>query len=246
MRTVENKIDPRTKLIMVLCISFLAIIVRDLVSLFQLSIITLILSISFGNNLKSSLFKFKNFLYVIVGIAVLQSLFSNQGMAIFAIGKFTLITDYGLKRGIEFILRMIIVVLSANILATSSSREIIQGFVQMGMPYELAFMVATGIRFLPIMRDEIRDSVIAIQLRGIDLDKISIRERINIYSYIFMPIVLGSISKAEKLAISIEMRGFRAYDRRTSYNQLSMSKFDYILISTSIIFTTVFLILYLY
>ncbi len=242
----ENKIDPRTKLIIVLCISFLAIIVRDLVSLFQLLILTLILSIFFGKNFKSSFLKFKSFLYIIFAIAILQSLFSNQGTAVFSIGKFTLITDYGLKRGLEFILRMMIVAFSANILATSSSREIIQGFVQMGMPYELAFMVATGIRFLPIMRDEIRDSVIAIQLRGIDLDKIPIRERINIYSYIFMPIVLGSISKAEKLAISIEMRGFRAYDSRTSYNQLSMSKLDYILISIITVFTTVFLILYLY
>ena len=63
-----------------------------------------------------------------------------------------------------------------------------------------------------MLRDEIRDSLTAIQLRGVDIKNIPIKERINLYSYIFTPILVETILKAERLSTAIEMRGFRAYE----------------------------------
>jgi energy-coupling factor transport system permease protein len=40
------------------------------------------------------------------------------------------------------------------------------------IPYEIAFMVSVAIRFLPLLTDEIKNVVTAVQLRGIELDKI--------------------------------------------------------------------------
>lgn len=245
MKIKEQKIDPRVKLIIVLCVSTLGIIVKDLIALSQILLVTILMSFGFGVDLRRTIRKLKRLIYVLLSIAIVQSVFSTEGSNIIAIGRLTILTTHGLQRGLEFILRMMIIVFSASLLTTSNSREIIQGFVQWGMPYDMAFMVAVGIRFLPIMTEEIKDSLIAIQLRGIELDNIPIKERLHIYSYIFTPIVIGTISKAEKLSTAIEMRGFRAYDNRTSYMTLKMSTLDYKILFASIVATVLFIIYYI-
>lgn len=235
--TKEVKLDPRTKLVIVLCISTLGIAVRDIISLLLILTLALTISIIFKVNLKKSFNKIKRLLYLIIVIAIIQSIFSSEGDIILSVGRVMLLTINGLEKSFQFILRIIIVIISATIITSSSSREIVQGLVQWGLPYDIAFMVALGIRFLPLLTEEIKDSLIAIQLRGIEIRKISIRKRISLYSHIFTPILAGTILKAEKLSTAIEMRGFRAYERRTSYLVLKMSKWDYLFIFISITFT---------
>lgn len=244
MRIEEIRIDPRTKLIIVLCLSTLGIVFKDIISLIKILLTTILISICFHVDLMGSIKKLKSLLYILIVVTLAQSIFSSDGTPLVTIGKVTFLTTEGLYKGLEFIFRMMIIIFSATILTTSSSREIVQGFVQWGLPYEVAFMVAIGIRFLPILTEEIKDSLIAIQLRGIELDKIPIKKRIHVYSYLFTPIVLGTISKAERLSIAIEMRGFRAYDSRTSYMVLKMSILDYIIIFMSIVTTIIFYIVY--
>src|SRR5690606_22844110 len=111
-------------------------------------------------------------------------------------------------RAIEFILRLSVIISSSAIITTSSSREIVQGLIQFHIPYEIAFMVSVSIRFLPVFRDEIMDMIIAIQLRGIDLKRVRFNEKLRIYRYIFVPVVINSLLKAKQLSAAMEMRGF--------------------------------------
>lgn len=241
----EARIDPRTKLIIVLCISTLGIFIRDIPTLALILLMTIFISLGFKVDIRRSFRKIKRLLYVLVAIAIIQSIFSQEGIPLIQFGKLTILTTIGLEKGLEFIIRMMIIIFSATIFTTSNSREIVQGLVEWKMPYEIAFMVSLGIRFLPMLTEEIKDSIVAIQLRGIELRKIPARERIRVYSYIFMPIVVSTISRAEKLSISIEMRGFRAFDHRTSYLKLKMSTLDYILILISVIVSVIFMLIYI-
>lgn len=239
--TKDFKLDPRTKLVIVLCFSTLGIGVNKIPFLFGISLLTLIVARLFKVDLRRTFKKIKRLLYVLLFIALVQSIFS-QGEPLIYIGDLKILTINGVEKALQFILRMFIVISSVTIIGTSSSREIIQGLVQWKLPYDIAFMVALGIRFLPIIRDEIRDSLIAIQLRGIDLKNIPIKERLNIYSYIFMPILVETIIKAERLSIAIEMRGFRAYENRTSFLLLKLSKWDYLIMLLSLVITIGFFI----
>ncbi len=242
----EIKFDPRTKLIIILCISTLGLLIKNIMDLTIILLITILIAKSFQVDLKKSMKKIKGLLYAIMALAIVQSIFSSEGEAILAIKNFTILSTNGLEKGLQFILRMMIIIFSATIITTSNSRELIQGFVQWGLPYDIAFMVAIGTRFLPTLSEEIKDSLTAIQLRGIEINQIPIRKRINMYSYIFTPILVATISKAEKLSIAIEMRGFRAYDDRTSYMTLKMSRRDYLIILMSIILTITYIIFYFY
>ncbi|AOY78330.1 energy-coupling factor transporter transmembrane component T family protein [Clostridium formicaceticum] len=223
----EKALDPRAKLMIVLSLSSLAVLIRNIYILVGILLVSVLLSIVFHSPILSIFKKFKRVLWIFVFLIFIQSLFHSHGTSIMNVGSITLITTEGMLKGIQLVLRMLIIISSATIMATNSSREVIQGLVQWKIPYEIAFMVSIAIRFLPTFTEEIKDVVTAIQLRGIELDKIPLKKRIKIYSYVLMPIVANSLIKARKLSTAMEMKGFGIYSKRTSYHLLKMQWTDY-------------------
>ncbi|HMA59668.1 MAG TPA: energy-coupling factor transporter transmembrane component T [Halanaerobiales bacterium] len=238
------KIDPRTKLVMVFSLSTLAVFVVDILLLSIVLIISIIVSNFFKEDW-GFLNRACKFIVLLVGIAFLQSIFSPSGEILFAIKDFTLLTTGGLAKGIRVILRMLVIIISATIMKGSSPREIIQGLIQWKVPYEIAFMVSLAIRFIPILGQEAKDAFTAIQLRGIEIDKLSLTKRFKVYSYMFMPVLSGVIHRAKELSTSLEARAFRAYPERTSYIKLELSKNDLLIMSASIVFTITMLVIYI-
>lgn len=228
------KIDPRSKLVIVLLLSTLALIYNTVSMLFIVLFISFLISVLVKSNVLDVLFKLRKLIISMFFIAVVQSLLIKTGEPIVKLNQLVIITDYGIMSALQFILRISIIVVSAAILTTSTSREIVQGLVQWKCPYEIAFMVSIAIRFLPILKEEMTDMVIAIQLRGIELNKVKLSKKIKIYKYILLPIVTNSILKAKELSSAMEMRAFRAYPTRTSYMVLKMTIVDYLIIASSI------------
>ncbi|MDA3886240.1 MAG: energy-coupling factor transporter transmembrane component T [Candidatus Delongbacteria bacterium] len=235
-----NKFDPRSKLMLVISISSLAVYVKDL---FLLTLITL-LGILVAKVLQANLFKafrkLKGLFIMIFFVAVLQSIFNHEGRILFEIFDITLITTAGLYKGAEFILRMTIILTSATIITTSSSREMIQGLVQLKVPYEIAFLVSLGIRFLPMLTEQIKDSFTALKLRGVIFKELSLKKKLTVFSYLFLPVIASTIKKAEKIALSMETKGFRARENRTSILILKLSNRDIFLMAFSALILFIF------
>lgn len=185
---------------------------------------------------------------VIIMIVILQSIFVKSGNVLIGTENFTIITDEGLIRGFGFLMRLLIILISGTIISTCSMRMLVQGLVQMKLPYDMAFMTSVGIRFLPLLMDETKDAFTAIQLKGIDIRNLPLKKRFEIMSYVFTPVIAGSLNKAKKLSLSVECRGFRAYDRRTSIIYLKFNRSDYIILaiasvlSLSLIFINLYVI----
>ena len=160
-----------------------------------------------------------------------------------SVGPVSLITSKGLAAGASVVLRIGVVCVVAVILtATTSSRDFILGLVQAKVPYEIAFMVSVTMRFLPLFRDEMRNIVTAVQLRGIELNKVPWREKVSLYSSLFFPVVYGAILKAQQLSVAMEARCFRVYPRRTYLRKLNLIAVDYglmlVFITTTIILSS--------
>ncbi len=241
------KADIRAKLAVVMCLSTTGVFIQHVFVLAIILLLSVLLAFLSGADLIRALRSTKRLWYLFFIIVVIQSIFLRGGDTLLAIRGFTMLTTGGILKGAEFFLRVSIIVISAAIIATSNYREIIQGLVQLRIPYEIAFMVSVAIRFLPLIRNEIRDTMIAIQLRGVEMDKIPLRKRIQIYSYIFMPVITGAIRKAQTLSMAMETRAFRAYPTRTSYMVLRFSAKDYIIIAASVVFTvSVFITYYVF
>jgi len=239
---MNNPIDPRTKLFLVLCLSTIGLMTRNILLLFSISLVGLIISKMLGGDFFVLIKRIRKILYIFFFIVIIQSIFTRQGVPLINVGGFELVTDVGLNRALGYIFRVLIIIISGVIISTSSERDTIQGIIQLGLPYEFAFMTAIGIKFLPLLMEEFKDTYLAIQLRGINIRKLNISERFKITSYIFIPVVASTLNKAKKLSISVENRGFRAYDRRTSITSLKLKYRDYLIIMISL--TTAFAVIY--
>lgn len=234
--TGAANLDPRTKLFLIACLSSSAVLITHWAFLGGLFAVSLLLLLLFGVNPRDMLKKTRALLSMVVFIAVMQSIFTSTGQALVTIGSLNLVTAGGLMAAGEFVLRMLIIVASAGILSTSNSREIIQGLVQWKMPYELAFMASMGIRFLPVFAEEFQNARIAVQLRGVELKALSLRQKIEVMAGLFQPVVGGALIKSRAIAMSIEMRGFRACPTRTSYRLLEATWRDYgVMISSGLL-----------
>ncbi len=230
-----SKVDPRSKLFLVAAFSTLGVVYRDIVILLIIFGISIGLALLFRVDMIRMYHKLKRFIKLIVGISVLQSIFTFQGTPLIQIGSITLLTSYGVEKGVEFILRVSIILILGCMLATSSQREITQGLVQLRVPYELAFMSTLGTRFLPIFSEEFVDSLNALMLRGVNIKKLSLKKKVSVYTYILAPVVISSYLRAKDMAIAMELRGFRLSENRTNFLQLKLRKKDYCLIIISIL-----------
>jgi len=242
--TVLADLDPRTKLVIITCLSSSAVIMTNWTFLTGFFLVSVLLLLMFGVSPWGMIKRTKMLLSMVVFIAIMQSIFASSGQTLLAVGSLKVVTTGGLTMAGEFVLRMLIIVASAGILSTSNSREIIQGLVQWKLPYEVAFMTAMGIRFLPVFGEEFRDAMIAIQLRGVDLKKLPLRQKMEVYASLFQPVVAGALLKARAISMSIEMRGFRACPSRSSYLVLELRGQDYGVMISAVLLTVAMMVWY--
>jgi energy-coupling factor transport system permease protein len=244
LKPVLNNYDARTKLAITASLSTIAVFIQNVYVLCFILFLSVIFSVLFFGSPLKTFKSTRKLLYIFLAIVILQSIFNRSGQELFAIKGFTVITSGGIIKGAEFMLRMSIIIFTATIVASSNYREIVQGLVQLKIPYEIAFMVSVAIRFLPLLRSEFLDVLTAIQLRGLDIKRIPVKKRLKVYSYILMPVVAGAVNKAHNLSIAMETRAFRIYPQRTSYLILKLGKKDYIFMIFILLFTIAVFISY--
>lgn len=232
-----KKIDPRVKLLIVMCISSLGLVFTKVSMLLTVFLIGLLISRVLKADLLMLLKRIRIILYLFVVLVVIQSIFIRSGDSLVSLGGITVLTTEGLGRGLAYLMRVLIILISGAIIATCDMRRLIQGLVQMKLPYDFAFMTSIGVKFLPLLMEELKDTLTAIQLRGIDINSLPVKQRIEIISYIFTPVFVGAMSKAKKLSLSVECRGFRAFDNRTSILTLKFSTVDYFALTITFLLT---------
>jgi energy-coupling factor transport system permease protein len=242
--TTASELDPRTKLTIIICLTSAAVIINHWAFLSGIFFISFFLLMVFGVHPWGMMKRIKVLMYMVVAIALMQSIFAPSGQTLLAVGSLKLVTSGGLIKAGEFILRMLIIIVSAGILSTSNHREVIQGLVQWKLPYEIAFMASMGIRFLPVFAEEFKDAMLAVQLRGVDLKKLPLRQKLEVTASLFQPVVAGALLKSKAIAMSIEMRGFRAYPSRTSYLVLELKRDDYLIMFSAVLLTVAVLVGY--
>ena len=239
------RIDPRTRLLMVISLTTLAIIFNNVIDQGLLLLATVLLCLVFGRSGMKAFARIKWLPGVFVFMALLQSLFHADDRILLAVYDVSILSVGGLELGLCFLSRMLIIIFSAGIIAAAGSRAMIQGLSELKLPYELAFMSTLAISFLPMLATDMRDSLTALQLRGIELKKLPVRSKIKVYGYLLTPVLLGIVVKARELSCAMEMRAFRAYKKRTSYTILTLKAVDYVIMVLTVAAFIISLFLYL-
>jgi energy-coupling factor transport system permease protein len=220
------RFDPRTKLMLMICVSTLAIVWRNPAWLACLLAFTCALLVGGGVGPSSVMSQAKSVLRIIAVLFVVQCVFVRGGAPLLTVGHLTLVTVNGLDVALAVTLRLLIFVCSALILLTGDTRDYLLALVQCKVPFEIAFMTMMALHFLPLLREEALDVYHAVQMRGAELRKASLIEKLRVYVRIAVPILAGAIKRAERTSIAMEARGFRAHPRRTSMRRLQLAPRD--------------------
>lgn len=234
-------VDVRTKMLVVVVFTLMALIYQDPRVLGILLVLNLLVLALFRVNLLL-LKGFKGFVFMVSGLIIMQSFFIQEGEPLWQVGEAVLLTTGGIYYGISILLRFLVLACSALLLAGSSPQELVLALVKMRVPYEIAFMVLLGIRFMPVMFEELQNTIHSIQLRGVDLRKVYRRKILRFYTNLFSPMIYSVWQKTEKLSILLEMRGFRRFPDRTYYRDIVLTRTDYLIMGFVLMSTAVFVL----
>jgi len=235
------KLDVRTKLVITAILSTLAIVYQNAIVLGAVLLITIV-SLALLKVSLQSFFDFRKLIYLYLVLIVIQSLFIRGGEPLITIGELHLLTTESIIYGIAIILRFLILIGAGLILLSCDLSEMLLAMDRMHIPYEIVFMIQIGIRFIPVLINELSNIFDTIQLRGVDLRKVYKRKVIRVYISIFTPLIYSIWQKAEQLSILLELRGFRRYPTRTYYRTISMGTIDYIIIGLSLSLAVIFVV----
>jgi energy-coupling factor transport system permease protein len=237
------KLNLRTILVLVLLTTSLSIIYQDLVMQCLLILFTLILYIITGvtrSKAAKIYHRLKKLGQIILTVMIFQILFRQEG-EIYWQFSFIKITSIGFNYGIVSSLRFLLIILIAGLLFDFPYYDYLLSFKSWKFPYEISFMVATIIHFIPIFANQFSSSLEALSLRSINVKKLPLIKRFRMYTTLIFPVVAKAISNVRYRAISLELRGFRISRERTYLYHSKLRPVDYLIQFSGI--TIFFLIL---
>jgi energy-coupling factor transport system permease protein len=194
-----------------------------------LALFSLLGTMCFGADLQSLRGRLRRFFPLFVAVILIHMAFVQTGTPLLVIGDYKLITTDGVRRGAITLLRFFVILCSAAVMAAENSRRVLAALGKLKIPYLFSFMLMIALRFIPSFSASFSDSLLALQLRGVELKKIPLRKKLRMYRDLLLPVVADSVVKSRVLAIVMEARGFGSLGKRTSYLDVSMTPSDWVL-----------------
>ncbi|MBR2783662.1 MAG: energy-coupling factor transporter transmembrane protein EcfT [Firmicutes bacterium] len=223
-----ERVDPRVKLALLIALSTASLLTTEPLLLAAWLLLTAALLLLGGVGIGELLRKARAGMAFIFSIFVLQCLFNRGGEPLLQLGGLTLVTDGGVRTGLYVGLRLLIILFSALILMTGTRQDYLLALNQLGLPYEISFMILAGLRFLPFLREAAQDVLYAVQMRGGRIHGAGLRQRLRLYMSIVLPVVALAIRRSEKLSTAMEARAFCSQSKRTFRRRLIMKKGDWL------------------
>ncbi|HVJ47620.1 energy-coupling factor transporter transmembrane component T [Desulfitobacterium sp.] len=119
------------------------------------------------------------------------------------------ITYGGLYRGITYLLRMLILILSSmTFLQTTSLEKLTQLLQKLKVPAQFSFMIMTAIRFIPVLNRKRILILEAQKARGAHIPEKGAFVPIRTFLPLVVPLFAGSIQMANTLSMAMMSRGF--------------------------------------
>ena len=116
----------------------------------------------------------------------------------------------GLKLGTFFVYGLVF-------LSTTRVEELAQALRALRVPYHFGFTLTLAVRLVPVFFDAALTVHEAQRCRGLDFGRGSIRARVRQYARLIVPVFLGALRRADRMAMALEVRGFNSGRRRTTY-----------------------------
>jgi len=156
-----------------------------------------------------------------------------------------LVSDKSLEYIVLFSLRIITMMLVAMLLLGSvSDREIIWGLRSIRAPYALCMFIALFFRGISFFINDFLTIRDAMQVRGIEIERASLKEKFTAYVYALIPLIMLMVRRSYDMSLALEARGLKLSSKFSGkYYFMKITKLDVLVMG---MFTVLPLLLYLY
>ena len=225
--TVVHRLDPRTKLLMVI-VYIVALFLAKWVISYAVMLAFLVTAVALSRIRPRALFKgLKPLLFIIIFTAIINVFYTKGDVLVqFWIFK---ITREGLVNAGFLVLRIVMLVTGTFLLTyTTSPIALTDGLESLLSPlkaihfpvHELALMMSIALRFIPTLIEETDKIISAQKARGADSETGNLFHRAKALVPILVPLFISAFRRADELATAMECRCYRGGSGRTKLKQL--------------------------
>ena len=225
--TVVHRLDPRTKLLLVIVYIVALFLCKWFVS-YAVALAFLVTAIALSRIRLKALFKGLKPLIIIIIFTALLNLFYSEGRVLVEFWIFK-ITYEGIKNAFFLVLRIMMLVMGTFLLTyTTSPIALTDGLESLLSPlkkirfpvHELAMMMSIALRFIPTLIEETDKIISAQKARGADFETGNIFRRAKALIPILVPLFVSAFRRADELATAMECRCYHGGKGRTKLKQL--------------------------
>ena len=246
--TVVHRLDPRTKLILVVLYIIALFNAKGWGSYLLLTAVTMI-CMMISHISPRNIFKGLKPMLFIIALTAILNIFYTQGTPI---REGWIITWEGIERAVKMMLRITLLIVGTFLLTyTTSPMELTDGLELLLKPlnrlkvpvHEMTLMMSMALRFIPTLIEETDKIMSAQKARGADFETGNLIERAKALLPILVPLFVSAFRRADELAVAMESRCYHGGEGRTRMKQLRFCTRDIIALILGLVFTAVIFVM---
>ena len=248
--TIVHRLDPRTKLILVVIYIVALFCAKSYVS-YAVVAAFLILCMCLSRIRLRVIVKGLKPLLLIIVLTGLLNMFYTPGRELVHFWIFT-ITWEGLRNAVFMISRIVMLIFGTFLLtyttspiALTDAMELLMGpLKKLKVPvHELSMMMCIALRFIPTLISETDKIISAQKARGADFESGNLIRRAKALIPILVPLFISAFRRADELAVAMESRCYHGGKGRTRMKQLRMAGRDYLALAFGILLLAAVIVL---
>lgn len=102
-------------------------------------------------------------------------------------------------------------------LSVTRMEEVAYGLRRLGVPYLVGFTLTLAFRLVPVFFESAMTIVQAQRCRGLDLRRGGWLARVRRFAPVIVPVFIGALRRADRMAMALELRGFNSGRPRTRF-----------------------------
>ena len=248
--TLAHRLDPRTKLMMVLIYIVALFCAKSFLS-YGILALFLFVSVRISKVGFRALIRGMKPLVVILIFTAVLNMFYTPGHAIASFWIFTL-TAEGILAAVFMVLRIALLIMgtflmtytTSPIALTDAIENLLGPLKRVRFPvHELAMLMSIALRFIPTLIEETDKIISAQKARGADFETGNLLRRAKALVPILVPLFLSAIRRADELATAMECRCYHGGEGRTKLHILRYQKRDFLCILLTTLITAAVVII---
>ena len=226
--TVAHRLDPRTKILLVLFYIVALFCAQGVVTSALLALCVAICVRISHVGIRQLVRGLKPVLFIMIFTGVLNLFFTPGGRNLVEWGVIR-ISEQGLHNAVFMVLRIMLLIMGTFLMTYTTSpisltdglERLLNWMKRFHVPvHELAMMMSIALRFIPTLIEETDKIMSAQKARGADFESGSLIQKAKALIPILVPLFISAFRRADELATAMECRCYHGGEGRTRLHVL--------------------------